>query len=48
MIILKVVWFLFQVNISIFKLLPIVEIVFKCYSDTYCLMQGSCFICSDF
>jgi len=30
------------------KLLIIVIIVFKRYPSTYCLMQGSCFICSDF
>ena len=30
------------------KLLVTVIIVFKCYSSTYCLMQGSYFICSDF
>jgi len=30
------------------KLLVIVIIVFKRYPSTYCLMQGSCFICSDF
>ena len=28
------------------KLLVIVIIVFKRYSSTYCLMHGSCFICS--
>ena len=30
------------------KLLVTVIIVFKCYPSTYCLMQGSYFICSDF
>jgi len=30
------------------KLLVIVIIVFKHYPITYCLMQGSCFICSNF
>ena len=30
------------------KLLVIVIIVFKLYSSTYCLMQASCFICSNF
>jgi len=30
------------------KLLVIVIIVFKHYSSTYCLMQGSCFIWRDF
>jgi len=30
------------------KLLVIVIIVFKRYPSTNCLMQGSCFICSDF
>jgi len=29
-------------------LLVIVIIVFKLYSSAYCLMQGSCFICSKF
>jgi len=29
------------------KLLVIVIIVFKHYPSTYCLMQGSCFICSN-
>jgi len=33
----------FEVNI-----LVLVIIVFKCYPNTYCLMQRSCFICSDF
>jgi len=28
--------------------LVIVIIDFKRYPSTYCLMQGSCFICSDF
>jgi len=30
------------------KLLVIVIIVFKRYPGTGCLMQGSCFICSNF
>jgi len=30
------------------KWLVIVIIDFKLYPSTYCLMQGSCFICSDF
>jgi len=30
------------------KLLVIVIIDFKHYPSTYCLMQGSCAICSDF
>jgi len=30
------------------KLLVIVIIVPKHYPSTYCLMQGSCFICSNF
>jgi len=30
------------------KLLVLVIIVFKRYPSTYCLMQGSCFICRDF
>ena len=30
------------------KLLVIVYIVFKRYRSTYCLVQGCCFICSDF
>jgi len=29
------------------KLLVIVIIDFKSYPSTYCLMQGSCFICSN-
>jgi len=29
------------------KLLVIVIIVFKRYPSTYCLIQGSCFICFD-
>jgi len=29
-------------------MLVIVIIVFKRYPSRYCLMQGSCFICSDF
>jgi len=31
-----------------FKLLIIVIIAFKRYPRTYCLMQGICFICSNF
>jgi len=30
------------------KLLVTVVIDFKRYPSTYCLMQGSCFICSNF
>jgi len=30
------------------KLLVTIITVFKRYPCTYCLMQGSCFICSDF
>jgi len=30
------------------KLMVIGKIVFKRYPSTYCLMQGSCFLCSDF
>ena len=30
------------------KLLVIVITVFKRYPSTYCLMQGSCFICNYF
>jgi len=30
------------------KLLVIVFIVFKYNPSKYCLMQGSCFVCSDF
>jgi len=30
------------------KLFVIVIVVFKRYPSTYCLMQGRCFICSDF
>jgi len=30
------------------KLLVIAITVFKRYPSTYCLMQGCCFICSDF
>jgi len=30
------------------KLLVIVIKVFKRYPSTYCIMQGSCFICCDF
>ena len=46
----------FEVNIFFFnwhqksymsvKLLVIVIIVFKSYPSTYCLMQGSCFVCN--
>ena len=36
---------LYQKIVSV-KLLVIVIIVFKGYPRTYCLMQGSCFICS--
>ena len=38
----------FSSKIKSVKLLFIVIIVFKRYSSTYCLMQGSCFICSKF
>jgi len=30
------------------KLLVIVIIVFKSYPSAYCLMQGNCFICSNY
>jgi len=30
------------------KMFFVVVIVFKGYVSTYCLMHGSCFICSDF
>jgi len=40
-------WVKIEIVMSV-KLLVIVNIVFKRYSSTYCLMQGSCFICSDF
>jgi len=30
------------------KLLDIVVIAFKYYSNTYCLLQCSCFVCSSF
>jgi len=30
------------------KMLVIVSIVLKRYHSTYCLIQGSCFVCSNF
>jgi len=37
----------FMLQIISVKLLVIVIIVFKHYPSTHCLMQGSCFICSN-
>ena len=37
---------LYEKSVSV-KLLVIVIVVFKRYPSTYCLMQGSCFICSN-
>jgi len=42
---LKVVILILRLNV---ELLVIVNIVIKRHPSTYCLMQSSCFICSDF
>ena len=38
----------FYEKIVYLKLLVIVIIYFKRYPNTYCLMRGNCFICSNF
>jgi len=37
-----------MIRLNFVKLLVIFITDFKCYPSTYCLMQGSCFICSNF